>query len=286
MSIVLNSILATGLPALLVGVLWLVGWRFRSASAFLSASGVGGGFALLYWLILGRPDFPPIDATQWLFWSALAFVPIGWLAHIAKEFRWIWVWVLLLTLPIAFILLLRPLMASEFWSMTTGVAWILVLTIATTLLVGFTARAGDEPGMGTPFLLAVLGGLSAGALFFGKSASLGQLAGTLGGVVGIGVPIGFFLRRFQMGRGAVAMTIMLYAYLWTTTLGYAELKPVALVMLYLAGLSFAVPYAPLLPHLKPVTKFFLQLGLLLLFGGIAFAISYFTYSSGARSYVY
>ncbi|MFQ3611885.1 MAG: hypothetical protein SNJ72_10380 [Fimbriimonadales bacterium] len=286
MSVVLNSIVAMGLPALLVGLLWLVGWRFRAAFPFLSASAVGGGFALLYWLILGRPDFPPIDATQWLFWFALGLIPIGWLAHIAREFRWLWGWALLIGLGIVFILLLRPLMVSEFWSLRAGVNWIVGLTLATTLLMVLTAPAGDEPGLGTPFLLATLGGLSAGALFFGKSASLGQLAGTLGGVVGIGVPLGFVLRKFTVGRGAVGMTMLLFALLWASTLGYAELKPAALAMLYLAGLSLAIPTAPFARTWKPLQRFLVPFGLVLLFGGIAFGISFATYSAGAGTYSY
>ncbi len=286
MSVVLNSIVATALPALLVGMLWLVGWRFRTAYLFLSASAVGGGFTLLYWLILGKPDFPPIDATQWLFWLALGAIPIGWLAHIGREFRWMWTWVLLIVLAVAFVLLLRPLMVSEFWSLQAGVLWIVGLTIATALLMAGTASAGDRPGLGTPFLLATLGGLSAGALFFGKSASLGQLAGTLGGVVGVGVPIGFALKRFQMGRGAVGLTMMLFALLWATTLGYAELKPVTLALLYLAGFSLALPSAPFAHNWTPLMQFGVPFALVIVLGGIAFGISYASYSSGAGGYSY
>jgi hypothetical protein len=111
-------------------------------------------------------------------------------------------------------------MESGFWSLTMGVAYIVGFALATWLLMTLTAPLGEERGLATPFLIALLGGVSAGVLFYGaKSASLAQLSGTLGAVVGVGVPLAF-LRGFTIGRGAVALAILLFMSLWTTALGF------------------------------------------------------------------
>ena len=284
MSVVFESMLTAGLAALAAGVFWLLGWRLRRAHALLSALGVSVGFAVLYWRVQGRPDFPPIDATQWVFWHALLALPLGWLAGIAPAYRWVWVWGALLGVLWLFVPPFRPLMESGFWSLTVGVAYIVGFALATWLLMTLTAPLGEERGLATPFLIALLGGVSAGVLFYGaKSASLAQLSGTLGAVVGVGVPMAF-LRGFTIGRGAVALAMVLFMSLWTTALGFAQLTLGQLVVLYLLALTPALRLLPAMQRLSPAVRFALPLAIVLVVGGAVVGVTYRAYMAQSGDY--
>lgn len=284
MNVVIESALTAGLASVAVGVFWLLGWRLRRAHALLSALGVSVGFVVLYWRVQGRPDFPPIDATQWVFWHALLALPIGWLAGIAPAYRWVWVWGALLGVLWLFVLPFRPLLESGFWSMTVGVGYIVGFALATWLLMTLTAPLGDARGVATPLLVALLGGVSAGVLFYGaKSASLAQLSGTLGGVVGIGVPLAF-LRGFTIGRGAVALTMFLYLSLWTTALGFAQLTLGQLVVLFLLALTPAIMLLPAVQRMSPAVRYGLLLAIVLVVGGATVGMTYSAYMAQSGDY--
>lgn len=285
MSVILQSMLTAGLASVAAAVFWLLGWRLRRAHVWLSALGLGVGFMVLYWRTLGRPDFPPIDATQWAFWFALMALPLGWLAGIGAAYRWVWVWGALLGTLWLFVLPFRPLIESGFWTPTTGVAYIVGFGIATWLLMTLTAPLGDERGAATPFLIATLGGISAGMLFYGgKSASLAQLSGTLGGILGISAPLGLLLRGFQVGRGAVAMTMLLFMLLWTTALGFASLTLGQLGLLYLLALTPALSTLPALQRQSPLMRFALPLAILVVIGGAAVGLQYNAYMAQGGDY--
>jgi hypothetical protein len=283
-SVVIESALTAGLAALAAGVLWLLGWRLRRAHALLSALGVSVGFAVLYWRVQGRPDFPPIDATQWVFWHALFALPIGWLAGIAPAYRWVWVWGALLGVLWLFVPPFRPLMESGFWSLTAGVGYIVGFALTTWLLMTLTAPLGEERGMATPLLMALLGGVSAGVLFYGaKSASLAQLSGTLGAVAGVGAPLAL-LRGFTMGRGAIALTMFLYLSLWTTAFGFAQLTLGQLAVLYLLALTPAIRLLPALQRQLPLVRFALPLAVVLVVGGAIVGMTYRAYMAQSGDY--
>lgn len=284
MNVVIESALTAGLASVVAGVFWLLGWRLRRAQALLSALGVSVGFVVLYWRVQGRPDFPPIDATQWVFWHALLALPIGWLAGIAPAYRWVWVWDALLGVLWLFVLPFRPLLESGFWSLTAGVGYIVGFALATWLLMTLTAPLGDARGVATPFLIALLGGVSAGILFYGaKSASLAQLSGTLGGVVGIGVLLAF-LRGFTIGRGAIALTMFLYLSLWTTAFGFAQLTLGQLVVLSLLALTPAIMLLPAMQRMSPAVRFGLPLAIVLVVGGATVGMTYSAYMAQSGDY--
>jgi len=283
-SVVLESALTAGLASLAAGVFWLLGWQLRRAEALLSALGTSAGFAVLYWRVQGRPDFPPIDATQWVFWHALLAVPIGWLAGIAPAYRWVWVWGTLLGVLWLMVLPFRPLLESGFWSLTAGVGYILGFALSTWLLITLTAPLGAERGLATPVLIALLGGVSAGVLFYGaKSASLAQLSGTLGAVVGVGAPLAL-LRNFAIGRGAVVVAMLLFMSLWATALGFAQLTLGQLAVLYLLALTPALRLLPVLQRQSPAVQFALPLATLLVMGGAAVGMTYSAYMAQSGSY--
>ncbi|GIV09463.1 MAG: hypothetical protein KatS3mg019_1554 [Fimbriimonadales bacterium] len=285
MNVIVQSMLTAGLASVAAAVFWLLGWRRRRAQVWLSALGLSAGFMVLYWRTLGRPDFPPIDATQWAFWVALLALPLGWLAGIGAAYRWVWVWGALLGVLWLFVLPFRPLMESGFWTPTVGVAHIVGFGIATWLLMTLSAPLGDEPGAATPFLIATLGGISAGMLFYGgKSASLAQLSGTLGGIVGVAVPLGLLLRGFTVGRGAVTLVMLLLMLLWTTALGFASLTLGQLSLLYLLALTPALYALSTLRRLSPLMRFTLPLAILVVVGGAAVGLQYNAYMSQGGDY--
>ncbi|MCS7066723.1 MAG: hypothetical protein NZL85_10700 [Fimbriimonadales bacterium] len=218
MSVVIQAALTAGVPALLAGLIWLVGCvpPLRCCRWLLSSLAVGAGYLLAHGLISRVPSFPPTDAPQWLFYFAPMGILLGWLAEIPPPYRWLWSAVALMLLSWMMVLGWQPLLESGYTTPVSVIQVIVILTVATWLLMTLVAPNGEqEKGAELPFLLATLGGLSAGLIFYNKSASLGQLAGSLGAVVGIGVPLGWILRSFRLGRGAVSLALMLMALLWT-----------------------------------------------------------------------
>lgn len=288
MNFALNNLLITGLPALLAGVLWLVGGRLPRAHGWLSALAVGLGMGLVYWLMLGKPAFPPSDAQEWVFWLALGLIPLGWLAGIAPAYRWVAGWGLALVMPWVFVLLFSPLMQSEYWALSVGAAWILVFGVGLAALTLAAASAEERlAGWQTAFLVALIGGVSAGVLFYGaKSASFAQMAGSLGAIMGLGVPIGWVMRSFRVGRGAIAVAVMLYGVLWALGFAYASLQAPYLLAFALCVLALAIPATPFGSRLKPTMRFVLPLICILLVGGAAVGVSYQAYMAAATDYYY
>ncbi len=288
MNFVLNNLLITGLPALLAGVLWLVGGRLPRAHGWLSALAVGLGMGLVYWLVLGKPAFPPTDAQEWVFWLALGLIPLGWLVGIAPAYRWVAGWGLVLVLPWVFVLLFVPLMQSEYWALPVGIAWILVFGVGLTVLTVVASSAEERlVGWQTAFLVALIGGVSAGVLFYGaKSASFAQMAGSLGAMVGIGVPLGWVMRSFRVGRGAVALAVILYGILWALGFAYASLQALYLLAFALCVLALAIPFSPIGSRLNPAMRFVVPLVLILLVGGTAVGLSYQAYMAASSEYTY
>jgi hypothetical protein len=126
--------------------------------------------------------------------------------------------------------------------------------------------------------------MSAGVLFYGaKSASLAQLSGTLGAVVGVGVLLAF-LSGFAVGRGAIALTMFLYLSLWTTAFGFAQLTLAQLAVLYLLALTPAVRLLPALQRQSPAVRFALPLAIVLVVGGAAVGMSYSAYMAQGSDY--
>jgi len=288
MNIVLHTLIAAGVPALFAGFIWLLGGRISALVRFqwlLSPVAVGGGYLLTHILISGMPPLPPTDATHWLFYFALAGVALAWLAELPADYRWLWGAVVLLALGWMTVLGFKPLIESGYWTPVGGIRNVVLLSVATWLLMVLVAPNGEQ-GAGLPFLLTTLGGLSAGLIFYNKSASLGQLTGSLGAILGMGVFLGWLLPAFRLGRGAVSLALMLMAWLWAFAYGYAELPAHFLALLYLAGVSLAFNRWQPLARLHPAAQFGLRLALLLLLAGIPLLLSFRAYIAAQSEYLY
>jgi hypothetical protein len=126
--------------------------------------------------------------------------------------------------------------------------------------------------------------VSAGVLFYGaKSASLAQLSGTLGAVVGVGAPLAL-LRNFAIGRGAVVVAMLLFMSLWATALGFAQLTLGQLAVLYLLALTPALRLLPALQRQSPAVQFALPLATLLVVGGAVVGMTYSAYMAQSGNY--
>ncbi|MCS6923203.1 MAG: hypothetical protein NZM10_02375, partial [Fimbriimonadales bacterium] len=230
------------------------------------------------------PEFMPLDATHWTFWLALFALPLGWLAEIGAAYRWVWAWGALLGALWLFVLPFYPMVANAGGD-SLSVAHIVGFALATWLLMMLTASLGDEAGAATPFLIATLGGISAGFLFYGaKSAQLAQMSGTLGAVVGAGVVLGWLLRGFRLGRGTVAVGMFLFMVLWTLSYGIAYLSFGQLVLLYLLAWTPALRLLPALQRRSPALRFALPLAILIVVGGAAVGLLYNAYIGQGDSY--
>jgi len=290
-SVWLRAALEAGVPAFAAGFIWLLSGRIRSLHRFgwlLSPLAIGAGYLVAHILLnRGVPPFPPTDSIHWLFYFALLGIGLGWLAELPADYRWLWGSLGLLWLGWLMVLGFKPLLESGYWAPWSGARIILLLTLAAWLLMVLVAPIGEqERGAGLPFLLATLGGLSAGLIFYNKSALLGQLAGSLGAVLGMGVLMSWVMRGFQLGRGAVALALLLMALLWSMAYGYAELPAHFLALLYLTGVSLGISRLKPLTRLHPIALFTLRLLLLLLLTGIPLLLSYQTYMARQQEYPY
>ncbi|MCB9734715.1 MAG: hypothetical protein H6745_19190 [Deltaproteobacteria bacterium] len=223
--LLLKSAVAPGAVALLLAAV---------SRGRLAGVGVAGGLLTTYLLLLGWQGFPPVDATHWAPWVALAGGVLGlWPADRAPAARLAAVVVALLG---SAWLLVAPLAAHAFSAGETALA------LAATALTGLAAERATvaaEPQAGRAGLLALA------LVFAGMAGALG-LSGTLfgaqlAGAVAAGLGALFLLALTPFGRvplPALGPAVgIAYGLLVATGGLYAELPPLAWAVLAVAPLA-------------------------------------------------
>src|SRR5438046_2869659 len=88
-----DTLLGVLLPAAVAAIVLALAWRpwQRGRNAEGQWGGpiaIGVGFAAAFWGILGRPPFPPVDSTDWLFALSLWLAALGLLDARLRLPRW------------------------------------------------------------------------------------------------------------------------------------------------------------------------------------------------------
>ena len=235
------------LPAVACGAALAAAWTRREAPAGAGAWAAAAALALGYGVgqagLLGWPSFPPVDATEWLPYFALASVipgialanprvpgGIGWVLRVATAGAVPW-------------LLFRSLLAHT-WSGLEGAAWLAALGAALLALwVGLEPLARRPGGPGVPLAWLVTAAGGSVALFLTRSALLGQLGGVLAASIGT-LTVASWLRPQRSLSGAVPVVAVLLASLWSVGLLYSEMPASCALLLAIAPLTAWITRLP------------------------------------------
>jgi len=233
--------LATALVA--IGLIRLIGGPGRGGR--VAGLGLALGILASYWAIFRIPDFPPVGATNKLFYSALAATVAGLAVDLLRAGRGPGRALALIAGPLAAAWIGGANGLDAPWPDGAAVAAVAVLTAA----AGWALSAGDDHSALPAALLLVLVLALGAAAFLANTASSAQLA------VGMGAATGGFLiwnwprARFRFGASALVPLLALIGGLATQfALFMPKLEIVALLPLV------AVPFlVPVIKRLVPGT---------------------------------
>lgn len=142
---------------------------------------------------------------------------------------------------------LLDFMREHHWEGATEVLWLAGLAAAALALVsGVDVLARRSPGSGGPALGVALVSLAAGALHFGGSASLAQLAGGLATPLGAFAVLAWWRRDASLAGGATTSATTLYLGLVAAGFFAAELPGASAALLALAPLGAWIGRLPAL----------------------------------------
>jgi hypothetical protein len=222
----LIALLLSGVFAI-AGRLWRVnGW----ADAVALAVGYAGGHAAT----AGWPAFPPLEATQWLPYFALATMFLAVLDVSLRPTGVVRavVWVLFCAG------LLRLLLQAKFqygWSFSEGLFWIAVFAAGMLVLASFLdAAVRRDSSISSSLVLTIMACATGATLMLSGSMLLGQLGMVLVAALGAIVVVSFLFPRAVGSRGIVPVTVALFTSLWLSGCFYADL-PLASALLLAAG---------------------------------------------------
>jgi len=242
-SILLPTIVAPTIVASVVLLLSVFGVRERLGGRGQAAAATALAFLYGFVALTGWPRWPPIDATQRLFFLvALAAAAAPWVDS-RRRTRAVWVLRGFLTAALLVLLLQTPL--EHRWSAAEKVFWLSGLFV---LGLGFHAAwarglrdEGDRSNWMAAFVrIAMLGGVAA-LIGMSGSARLAQLTGALTCGVGV-IEVGSRILRRRPWRTDASLVLA------TATLGllliayfYAELETLPAALAALALLMTGAP---------------------------------------------
>lgn len=174
------------------------------------------------------PAFPPVDATQWIFWSLipallLGFVQIRWPLSLTVQTG-----LHLLILVPSQLLLLSPLRESNGFS--SWLLWSLLTGVFTALLCLSQELLSSRDPFLPLFNGAGVAGFSGVLLMLGHSVVLSQQALLLSGLLGAAGLLQFRFRRAVMG-GRWIVPMLVLSMLWSSGRAYADLSPAILLLI-------------------------------------------------------
>ncbi len=230
-------LLGAFLPAILTGGLILIFQVVKPGHEVLSrlaAPAIATGFTAGQFVIIGLPAFPPVDVTHWLPYIAFGGAVAAVTASLIRVTR-ISLFIQVATFALALRLILGSMVQYQ-WSPVEALVWILGLTAVLLPLWKMPAPGDDRlPGWFNPTVLLVAAIATSGALVFGRSALLGQLAGCLASTLGALAVLPFFIKDSLLDRPGLYVCVLLLASFWAGGYFYAEL-PVGPALLLWAAL--------------------------------------------------
>jgi len=225
------------LPAVVSGIAFVVAWRPWQRDAPVANGIWGGAIALSVGYVaghaglLGWPPFPPVEATQWLVYLALASGVFGLIIALWHESTWLR-WGLRLLLSGVMPWLILHAVLKYRWQPIEGVVWLVGLGVA---IFGFwlmlNALAERFRGASTPLVLLVVATGGSVTLLLSGSAMLGQLGGVLTAALGASLVIAWWNPKLSLAHGATSVVAILLAGLWMSGYFYAEVPVVSALLL-------------------------------------------------------
>ncbi len=218
----------------LVGLIRLIGGSGRGAAL----AGLGLALALLasYWATLRIPNFPPVGATNKLFYIIVAATVAGFAADLIGHANWTGRAVAVLAGPLAALWVGVDNALDTPWPSRAAILAVMLVTAG----AGWTLHTIDKRSSDVGAGILVLALAISGCAFLGKSASSAQLAGGLAAATG-----GFLLWnwpkvRFPFNVAALAASLALIGGLAAQLVLFVP-KLESLALAPLAVLPFLVP---------------------------------------------
>jgi len=229
--------LAPGLlaAAFVTGALLALAHWFWGRNSPAGAFAVGAGYLAGHIAAAGWPALPPAEATQWLFYFALAGLLAGALDTSVRASSLSRVGVWLLSSAILLGLLLRIKIQSA-WTAPQSILWLTALAAVTLVLTTSLLKIA-RPNAGAIFTLLVAAIVCGGtgiALVLSGSLLLGQLGFVLAAAVGVALLAAWFFREMPLATGAVPVIVLLLIGLWVSGYFYADLPALSAVLFALA----------------------------------------------------
>jgi hypothetical protein len=228
--------------AVAAALLFVLAFRWKSASRCAGAIAIGAGYVAGHVLAAGWPPFPPRNATHWLFWFAV----IGVIAAVADAVVRLKGTVRLLTWTIICTMARRLILQPKFshaWSAAEG--WLRVFAIALGVVVlTCCLDLVERRPFGAATLFSVTTILCGGAfiaLILSGSLLLGQLACILSATVATCFLLIIAVTAPFHPSGAAAPLSLICAGLWLSGFFYAELPAASALLLALAPAIALLP---------------------------------------------
>ena len=231
--------------AVITGAVLIAAACFPSVHRWAGGVALGGGYVGGHAMAIGRwAPFPPVEATDWLLYFAVAALMMGVLdVFLSDARRWLRLSVWAVLCGIFIRVLLQPKWRYA-WSLSEGLLWLGgLLTIM--LFVSACFEAVAQPSNSRPALPLILAIISAGtsvALMVSGSMRLGQLALIFGTTVAVSWLVACWIPSLSLSRGAVPVVIVLTAGLWLSGYFYAELPAVSALLLGVSPVLALVPF--------------------------------------------
>jgi hypothetical protein len=227
------------LPGIIVGAI-ITGGVLAAAACVTSvhrwagAVSLGAGYVAGHATAIGKwPSFPPVEATQWLLYFAVAGLIMGLFdGFLPDTWRWRRLSVSAVFSGVFICVLLQPKWRYS-WSLSQGLLWLggllAIMLFVSSCFETIAQPSSSHPAL--PFILAIISAGTSVALMVSGSLLLGQLAlivGTTATVAWLGA---CWIPSLSLRRGAVPIVIVLQAGLWLSGYFYAELPAVSALIL-------------------------------------------------------
>lgn len=242
------------------------------------ALGYAAGTARLLEIVW--PAFPPVDATQWIFWLLIPALLVGSLQARRMLSPGLQIGLNLLTLVPAQLLLLSPLREGSglsVWLLWGGGAGLL------STLLWFSQEGLSRREPLSPLLNgAWLSGVSGGLLMLGHSVILSQQALLLAGLLAAVAVLRLFIPATALA-GSWSVPMLVLSLLWSGGRAYADLSP-AVLLLIPALLAPWLAQTRLLQSQPAWSRWGLPLLISVVLAGLALAVVLLTQPAGGGYY--
>lgn len=272
-------VLGLVLPLAVAGAVLALGWRMwhpgvnRHSDPTVASWAVAIGLTVSVIAILGWPQVPPLTTEQWLVWIILAAGLIGGVTD------W-WQRRSMLATPLRLVAIgvMVYLSAGRQVDGADAIWWVGGLTLVITLvwlLLDFQRRFLPEPL--SVFGFATAAGFGGAGLVLGGTASLGQVGGVLGLLLGLlFLGMAFFPAKRASGAPAVFHALVTACLLlngvWYTA-GYFPFWAAALI--FLSPLAASVYWLPPLARLPWWMRWGVAMATVLVLAGVGASVGAF-----------